>query len=54
MVKDKEELYVQMFNLLSDEKLARSIGERAFSVIAMNSGAAKKTIDAVNRLIIDH
>ena len=54
MVKDKEELYVQIFNLLSDVELARRIGERAFSVIAMNSGAARKTIDAVSRLIVDH
>jgi 3-deoxy-D-manno-octulosonic-acid transferase len=54
MVRDKEELYVQMLNLLSDEELARRIGDRAFSVIAANSGAAKKTIDAVSRFIVDH
>ena len=52
MVKDKKELYVQMDNLLSDTDLARSVGERAFSVIEMNSGAARKTIDAVGRLIV--
>lgn len=52
MVKDKEELYVQIDNLLSDKELARSMGERAFSVIEMNSGAAQKTIDAVGRLIV--
>ncbi len=54
MVKDKEELYVQMLNLLSDEERARRIGELAFSVIEANSGAAKKTISAVSRLIVDH
>jgi 3-deoxy-D-manno-octulosonic-acid transferase len=52
MVKDKKELYVQIDHLLSDKELARSIGERAFSVIEMNSGAARKTIDAVGRLIV--
>ncbi len=52
MVKDKTELYVQIDNLLSDKELARNMGERAFSVIEMNSGAAQKTIDAVGRLIV--
>lgn len=52
MVKDKAELYVQIDNLLSDKERARSMGERAFSVIEMNSGAARKTIDAVGRLIV--
>jgi hypothetical protein len=52
MVKDKKELYVQIDSLLSDNELARRIGERAFSVIEMNSGAARKTIDAVGRLIV--
>jgi 3-deoxy-D-manno-octulosonic-acid transferase len=52
MVKDKAELYVQIDNLLSDKELARSMGERAFSVIEMNSGAARKTIDAIGRLIV--
>ena len=52
MVKDKTELYVQIDKLLSDKELARSIGERAFSVIEMNSGAARKTIEAVGRLIV--
>ena len=28
------------------------MGEKAFSVIEMNSGAAQKTIDAVHRLIV--
>jgi len=52
MVKDKTELYAQIDILLSDKELARSMGERAFSVIEMNSGAARKTIDAVGRLIV--
>jgi 3-deoxy-D-manno-octulosonic-acid transferase len=51
MVKDKEELYVQIDKLLSDRELAKSIGERAFAVIAANSGAAGKTIDAVSGFI---
>jgi 3-deoxy-D-manno-octulosonic-acid transferase len=53
LVKDKSELYVQMDNLLSDKALAKGMGDRAFSVIEMNSGAARKTIDAVGRLIVD-
>ena len=53
MVKDKEELYTKMDNLLSDHGLAAAIGERAFEVIAANAGATKKTIDAVGRLIVD-
>ena len=52
MVKDKAELYVQIDILLSDKELATSMGERAFSVIEMNSGAALRTIDAVGRLIV--
>ncbi len=51
LVKDKEELYIQFEKLLADRDSARDIGNRAFSVIESNSGAAKKTIDAVNRLI---
>jgi 3-deoxy-D-manno-octulosonic-acid transferase len=52
MVKDKTELYDQIDILLSDKELARDMGERAFSVIKMNSGAAQKTIDAIGRLIV--
>lgn len=52
MVKDKEELFVHMDNLLSDTKLEKRMGERAFSVIEANSGAAKKTIDAIGRVIV--
>ncbi|HEY6011948.1 MAG TPA: 3-deoxy-D-manno-octulosonic acid transferase, partial [Nitrospirota bacterium] len=54
MVKDKGELYHQLDNLLSDKELATRIGERAFSVIESNSGAAKKTIDAVAGFIVAH
>ncbi|MBS1127756.1 MAG: kdtA [Nitrospirae bacterium] len=52
MVKDKEELYVKLDNLLSDKQLSSTMGEKAFKVIAANSGATARTIDAVNRLII--
>jgi 3-deoxy-D-manno-octulosonic-acid transferase len=52
MVKDKTELYDQIDVLLADKERARGMGERAFSVIEMNSGAARKTIDAVGRLIV--
>jgi 3-deoxy-D-manno-octulosonic-acid transferase len=52
MVKDKAELYVQLDTLLSDPERARLMGERAFRVIEVNSGAAKKTIDAIGRLIV--
>ena len=51
MVKDKEELSVQMDRLLSDRKLAQRMGELAFAVIAANSGATRKTIDAVSGFI---
>jgi 3-deoxy-D-manno-octulosonic-acid transferase len=51
LVKDKQELYVQAEKLLSDRAYARQIGERAFRVIEANSGAAKRTIDAVSGLI---
>jgi 3-deoxy-D-manno-octulosonic-acid transferase len=52
MVKDKEELYVKLDNLLSDKQLSSAMGEKAFKVIAANSGATVRTIDAVHRLII--
>ncbi len=51
MVKDKKELYVQLDGLLTDTARARQIGERAFRVIELNSGAARKTIAAVDRFI---
>lgn len=50
MVKDKAELYTRMDNLLSDRELSRHIGERAFAVIAANSGATKKTLDSISRI----
>jgi 3-deoxy-D-manno-octulosonic-acid transferase len=53
LVKDQEELYVQAEKLLSDDRYAREIGNRAFAVIEANSGAAKRTIDAVRRLLGD-
>lgn len=54
MVKDKTELYLQFASLLADKERAAHMGERAFSVIAANSGAARKTIEAVNGLIVAH
>ena len=51
LVKDKQELYIQVDKLLSDKKYAQQIGDRAFTVIEANSGAAKRTIDAVSGLI---
>lgn len=54
LVKDKEELYVQSEKLLSDKDHARQIGIRAYSVIETNSGAAKRTIDAVSRFIVEN
>ncbi len=53
MVKDKEELYIQIVKLLSDQGLVKRMGERAFGVIAANSGAAGRTLDAIGRLIVD-
>ena len=52
MVKDKEELYAKLYNLLSDKELSLVMGEKAFKVIAANSGATLRTIDAFHRLII--
>jgi 3-deoxy-D-manno-octulosonic-acid transferase len=54
MVKDKAELYLQFANLLADKERTKRMGERAFSVIETNSGAARKTIEAVNGLIVAH
>ncbi len=52
MVKDKGELYVRIDNLLSDHDLAKRMGERAFGVIASNSGAAMRTLEAISRFDI--
>ncbi len=51
LVRDKEELYVQAYKLLSDNNYAKQIGAKAFAVIESNSGATKRTIDAVSKLI---
>jgi len=50
MVKDKAELARQMENLLSDEALARSIGERAYAVVSANTGATARTLDVIGRI----
>jgi 3-deoxy-D-manno-octulosonic-acid transferase len=54
MVKDKGELYAELNALLADGERAKSMGERAFRVIEANTGAAKKTIEAISRLIVAH
>jgi len=54
MVKDKGELYAELNALLADGSRAKSMGERAFRVIEANTGAAKKTIEAISRLIVAH
>jgi 3-deoxy-D-manno-octulosonic-acid transferase len=51
LVRDKEELYIQADKLLSDKNYAQQIGGKAFTVIESNSGATKRTIDAVCKLI---
>ncbi len=51
LVKDKQELYIQANKLLSDKNYSQQVGNRAFTVIEANSGAAKRTIDAVSGLI---
>ena len=51
LVKDKEELYTKAVKLLSDSSYAQQIGNRAYTVIEANAGAAKRTIDAVSGLI---
>jgi 3-deoxy-D-manno-octulosonic-acid transferase len=54
MVRDKDELSLQLDKLLADKELAKRMGEQAFRVIEMNSGAALKTIEAVSGLIVAH
>jgi 3-deoxy-D-manno-octulosonic-acid transferase len=51
LVKDKDELYVQAEKLLSDKDYSWQIGSNAFTVIEANSGATKRTIEAVSKLI---
>lgn len=53
MVKDPTELYARMEELLSDPTHARSIGERAYSVIAANSGATRRTLESLDRISFD-
>jgi 3-deoxy-D-manno-octulosonic-acid transferase len=50
VVKDKGELYTQMDNLLSNEGLSREIGQKAYEVIAANSGATVRTLEAIGRI----
>jgi len=52
MVRDKWDLFSQFEKLLSDKELAARMGEQAFQVIEANSGAAKKTIDAIGRFLV--
>jgi 3-deoxy-D-manno-octulosonic-acid transferase len=54
LVRDKEELYAQIDALLSNPEEANLIGERAFRVIEANSGATKRTIEAVSGFIGEH
>lgn len=51
MVKDKEELYHQLDSLLGNKPHAAEMGNRAYEVIAANSGATKRTLEAVSGLI---
>jgi len=53
VVKDKEELYHKLDNLLSDRELAASMGVNAFSIIAKNSGATARTLEAISGLTRD-
>jgi 3-deoxy-D-manno-octulosonic-acid transferase len=51
MVKDKEELYHQLDSLLGNKPHAAEMGKRAYEVIAANSGATKRTLEAISGLI---
>ena len=51
MVKDKEELYQELDALLSNKPQAAEMGLRAYEVIAANSGATARTLDAISGLI---
>lgn len=51
MVKDRDELYAQFEALLGDRTRTAAMGEKAYEVIAANSGATLRTIDAIGRLI---
>lgn len=54
MVRDKDQLLVECDRLLADKELAKRMGEKAFRVIELNSGAAQKTIEAVSRFVVAH
>jgi len=54
MVRDKEELFIKMDNLLSNEEYAKRMGNRAFGVIEANSGATRRTVDAISGYIGDN
>jgi 3-deoxy-D-manno-octulosonic-acid transferase len=51
LVKDKEELYTAIDNLLTDKGKAVAMGNQAFRVISVNSGATSRTIDALGGLL---
>ena len=51
MVKDKEDLYQELDSLLANKSRAAEMGQRAYEVIAANSGATKRTLDAISGLI---
>lgn len=54
MVKDKDELYQALDKLLNDKEYSRSMGNKAFTVIAANSGATMRTIEAINGILGAH
>ena len=51
MVKDKEDLYQQLDNLLSNKQEADAMGMRAYKVIEINSGATARTIGTFSGLL---
>ncbi len=51
MVKDKEDLYHQLDNLLSNKQQADAMGMQAYKVIEINSGATARTIEAFSGLL---
>ena len=53
VVRDKEELYLKLDNLLSNKELAAAMGAKAFAVIAANSGATARTLDKISGIISD-
>jgi 3-deoxy-D-manno-octulosonic-acid transferase len=51
LVKDKEELYHELDSLLTNKQRAAEMGQKAYEVIAANSGATSRTLDAISGLI---